>query len=263
VRFLLEHGAAGGGLDEHVGLALAAHAAGLDGVLVHDLVAAAAVSARVDEVLVAAEVELGGRHPVEVAEEAAVVDLIAAGRLVLVARPAPGAEGRFAEDLDVVRHALAPRPFRFEGEALRVPANLPQNVLRPETRVRVTPAPAQVRLEVWGAGAASRPAALERALGHLADPQETLAELAAAWVAADTPAAIGAPRAARVAWSGAVDLVGRLRAGREAFGQDWACVEAPAEAAAEIGSLVRPRVQIERLTPGLEELWDAERPWEA
>jgi alkanesulfonate monooxygenase SsuD/methylene tetrahydromethanopterin reductase-like flavin-dependent oxidoreductase (luciferase family) len=262
VRFLLEHGAEGA-LDELVGLALAAHASGLDGVLVHELVAAAAVSARVDEVLVAAEVELGRRHPIEVAEEAAVVDLIAGGRLVLVARPAPGSEATFGEHLDVVRHALAPRPFRFEGEALSVPADLPQNTLRSESRVRVTPAPAQVRLEVWGAGPAARAAALERALGHLAGPDEDPAELAAAWAAADTPAAIGAPRAARVTWRGADELVGRLRAGREAFGQDWACVEATAEAAAEIGSVVRPRVQLERLTPGLEEFWEAERPWEA
>jgi alkanesulfonate monooxygenase SsuD/methylene tetrahydromethanopterin reductase-like flavin-dependent oxidoreductase (luciferase family) len=262
VRFLLEHGGEAT-LDELVGLALAAHGAGLDGVLVHELVAAAAVSSRVDEVLVAAEVELGRRHPVEVAEEAAVVDLIAGGRLVLVTRPAPGAEAAFAEHLDVVRHALAPRPFRFEGETVRVPADLPQNTLRTQSSVRVTPAPAQVRLEVWGAGPDARAAALERALGHLAGPEEEPAELAAAWAVADTPAAVGAPRAARVAWPGAVELVARLRAGREAFGQDWACVEGPAEAAAEIGSVVRPRVQLERLTPGLEEFWDAERPWEA
>ena len=178
-------------------------------------------------------------------------------------RPAAGAEERYAEALDVVRHALAPRPFRFEGATLRVPANLPQNVHLPEHRVRVTPAPAQVRLEVWGAGGSARDASLERALGHLADADDDDDALAAAWRAAESPAAIGAPRAARVGWDGSAALVARLRAGREAFGQDWACVAAPAEAAAEIGSVVRPRVQIDRLTPGLEEFWDAERPWEA
>lgn len=262
MRFLLEH-PGGGDLGALAGLASAAHAAGLDGVLVTELVAASAVAARVDEVLVAAEVELGVRHPIEVAEEAAVVDLVAGGRLVLVTRPAVGADDRYAEELDVVRHALAPRPFRFEGTTLRVPANLPQNVHLPEHRVRVTPAPAQVRLEVWGAGAAARAASLERALGHLADADEDREALAAAWRAAESPASIGAPRAARVSWDGTAALVDRLRAGREAFGQDWACVAAPAEAAATIGSVVRPRVQIERLTPGLEEFWDAERPWEA
>jgi len=262
VRFLLEH-PGGGGLDALARLASAAHAAGLDGVLVHELVAASAVAGRVDEVLVAAEVELGVRHPIEVAEEAAVTDLVAGGRLVLVTRPAAGAEERYAEELDVVRHALAPRPFRFEGATLRVPANLPQNVHLPEQRVRVTPAPAQVRLAVWGAGAGAREPALDRALGHLADLDDDPAALGEAWRAAETPASIGAPRAARAPWDGAAALVARLRAGREAFGQDWACVAAPAEAAGEIGSIVRPRVQIDRLTPGLEEFWDAERPWEA
>lgn len=262
MRFLLEH-AGEAELDELVELATAARAAGLDGILVDELVAAGAVAARVDDVLVAAEVELGVRHPVEVAEEAAVVDLVSAGRLVLVVRPAPGAEARFAEELDVVRHALAPRPFRHEGAALRIPANLPQNVQLPEHRVRVTPAPAQVRLEIWGAGPAAREAALGRSLGYLADAGEDHATLGRAWAAVEGPATIGAPRAARLAFTEAAEVVTRLRAGREAFAQDWACVAAPAVAAAELGSVVRPRVQIERLTPGLEEFWDAERPWEA
>ena len=63
----------------------AAHAAGLDGVLVTEwphlpgaLVSAAAIAARVGEVLVAAEVAIGARHPVEIAEEAAVTDLTSA-----------------------------------------------------------------------------------------------------------------------------------------------------------------------------------------
>lgn len=262
MRFLLEHGGEPG-LDELLRLAEAARGAGLDGVLVTELVAASAVAARVDEVLVAAEVELGVRHPIEVAEEAAVTDLVAGGRLVLVLRPAAGTEERFAEELDVVRHALAPRPFRHEGAALAVPANLPQNVHLPEHRVRVTPAPAQVRLEVWGAGVAARDVALARALGYLSDRDEAPSDVARAWAAAEGPATIGAPRATRSTWTSAAALVDRLRAGRAGWEQDWSCVTAPVEAAAEIGSLVRPRVQIERLTPGLEEFWDAERPWEA
>jgi len=125
----------------------------------------------------------------------------------------------------------------------------------------VTPAPAQPRLEVWGAGT-GRDVALDRALGHLADEADDPAELARAWAAAESPAAIGAPRGRRERWSTAAVLVDRLRHGRAAFGQDWAAVAAPPEAAAEIGSLVRPRVQLHRLTPGLEEFWDEERPWE-
>lgn len=261
MRFLLEH-PPGGTLDELAALATAAREAGLDGVLTQELVEAAAVAARVEDVLVAAEVALGARHPLEVAEQAAVTDLAAGGRLILVARPAEGADARFAEELDVVRHALAARPFRFEGEHLRVPANLPENVHLPEVRFRMTPAPAQPRLEIWGAGA-GRAAALERALGYLADADADPAELGAEYARADSPASIGAPRARREQWTTAADLLARLRAGRDAFGQDWAVLAAPPAAAPEVGSVVRPRVQVDRLTPGLEEFWDRERPWDA
>ena len=256
-------------LDDLLRCAEAALASGLDGVLLREwaalpgsLVSAAAVAARVEDVLVAAEVEVGRRHPVEIAEEAAVTDLTAGGRLILVVRPAPGAPGSFVESLDVIRHAFSARPFDFLGEHWQVPANLPQNVNAPDERIRVTPAPAQPRLEVWGVGPA-RSAALERALGHLADLEDDDGALASAWRAAERfPASIGAPRARRERWDGPAALVGRLRRARDAWGQDWACVVAPAEAAPEIGSLVRPRVQLHRLPAGLEQFWDEERPWQ-
>jgi hypothetical protein len=73
---------------------------------------------------------------------------------------------------------------------------------------------------------------------------------------ADNPAALGAPRARDEQWEGGRQLVARLRAGREAFGQDWAVVCAPASAAAEIGRYVRPRVQLDELPPGLQDHWD-------
>ena len=52
----------------------------------------------------------------------------------------------------------------------------------------------------------------------------------------------------------------RLREGREAFGQSWAVVRAPAEAALAIARWVRPRVQTDRLPDGLEAHWDATLP---
>lgn len=268
MRFLLEHPAPRT-LDDLVHCATAAHAEGIDGVLLTEwpalpgaLVSAAAVAARVDEIVIAAEVTIGDRHPVEIAEEVAVTDLCSGGRLVLVARPAEGVEERYAESLDVIRHALAAQPFRFEGVHWQVPMNLPQNVDQPEHKVRVTPAPAQPRLEIWGSGS-GRVAALERAIGHLADADDDPAELSRAWARAEaSPATIGAPRGRREPWLDARQLLLRLREGRATFGQDWACVAAGSEAAAEIGSLVRPRVQLDRLSPGLEEFWDAERPWE-
>ena len=250
--------------------AAGARAAGLDGLLLAEtpalpapLVAAAMLAGRVEDVLVAAELRLGDRHPLEIAEEATVTDLALGGRLILVVRPAPGSGERFGEAVDLLRRAFTPRPFRFEGEHWRVPANLPENEWLPEEQVRIAPAPPRPRLELWTSGADARAAGLERALGHLADAADEPSALAAAWRAAEaSPAALGAPRGRREPWSGADALVARLRDGREAFAQDWAAVAAPVEAAGELGSIVRPRVQLHRLPPGLEEFWDAERPWE-
>jgi alkanesulfonate monooxygenase SsuD/methylene tetrahydromethanopterin reductase-like flavin-dependent oxidoreductase (luciferase family) len=268
VRFLLEPPPTAD-LDVLAGAAGAARGAGLDGVLIAEsaaigapLVVAASLAGRVADVLVAAEIGLGDRHPLEVAEEAVVTDLALGGRLVLVVRPAPGCDERFAEAVDVLRHAFVPRPFRLEGEHWRLPANLPQNVWLPEERVRATPSPARARLELWTSGPAGRPAALERGLGHLADTDDEPSTLAADWEAAASPATYGAPRARRSAWEGVDALAAQLREGRESFGQDWAVVSAPAEAAGALGSVVRPRIQLHRLPPGLEGFWDAERPWE-
>lgn len=267
MRFLLEPVDARS-LDDVLRVGDAAHAAGLDGVLLvatdalpAPLMVAAALAARVGEIRLGVLVDGGDRHPIELAEEAAVVDVASAGRLILAVRPAAGCEEAYGEVLDLLRLAFAARPFRFEGAHWTVPAGLPQNVHNPERRVRVTPAPAQARLELWGAGA-GRAEALARGLGHLADAGDADATLAEAWAAtARVPAALGAPRGRREAWSGAAALTERLRAGRAAWDQDWAAVAAPADAVQELSWRVRPRVQLDRLPAGLEAFWDAEQPW--
>lgn len=253
-------------LDALTAQAHAAHAAGLDGVMLRQtravpvpLIVAAALAGRVDDLLLAVEVDVGDRHPFELAEEAAVVDLASAGRLVLVARPAEGAEREYGEALDLVRTALTARPFRFEGRRWRVPAELPENVHNLETHIRLMPAPAQVRLEIWGSGA-GRDDALERGLGYLADADADPEDLGRAHdraAAAIGPAAIGAPRARRESLSGSDALVSRLRAGREAFGQDWAVVRGGSGEAMALGTEVRPRIQLHRLNPAVERLWEA------
>lgn len=266
MRFLLEP-ADVDDLGSAIAAARAARDAGLDGLLLAPsrplpapLVVAAALATEVDGILLGVEVPLGDRHPIEVAEEAAVTDLAAGGRLVLAATPAPGHEAVFGEALDLLRSALAARPFAFVGERWTVPARLPQNRHNVEDRVCVTPAPLQPRLELWTSGAGAGPDEL-RALGHFAPAGGDLSELASAWERAERalgPAAIGAPRARRHVYDGPAPLVAALRAGRRAFGQDWAAVRAPAEAALEIGREVRPRVQLDRLPPGLEEHWAAD-----
>lgn len=261
MRFLLETPGART-LDDVVRAGEAAHREGLDGVLVAateafpaPAIVAAALAARVPDVRIAIETAVGDRHPLEVAEEVALVDVESGGRTILVARPAAGREDAFAEALDLLRLCFGAAPFRFEGEHWQVPANLEQNVNNPEHRVRMLPAPAQPRLELWTAGAAGRAAGAERGLGHLADAGEP-------WVEAAGAASLGAPRARREQWDGARSVLARLRAGREALGQDWAVVAAPTEAVPDLGAIVRPRVQLDRLPDGLEAFWDAERPWE-
>ena len=256
-----------GTLDDVLRVGEAAHAHGIDGVLLTattalpaPLVVAAALAARVAEIRIAVEVETGDRHPIELAEEAAVVDVASGGRLILVARPADGREEAFGEALDLLRLCFAACPFRFEGSHWQVPANLPQNVHNPEQRVRVTPAPAQARLELWGAGS-GRDAALDRGLGYLAPAGADDQDLAAAWRLAEAPALVGAPRGRREVWSGATTLLQRLRSGRGAFGQDWATVAAPLAAVTDLASVVRPRIQIDRLPAGLEAYWDETQPW--
>lgn len=239
MRFLLEN-------PDAVRAAEAARDAGLDGVLLADLpaplITAAALAGQVEDVLVAAEVTLGDRHPLELAEEAIVTDLALGGRLILVVRPAEGAEERFDEALDLLRLCLTPRPFRFEGRFWRVPANLPQNVWLPEEQVRVTPSPPRARLELWTSehGSSGRDGGLSPSMiaGGMADG--------------------GTQFACREQWGEVALLIERLRAARP----EWAVVAAPVDAARELGSIVRPRVQLHRLSPGLEAFWNAERPWE-
>jgi alkanesulfonate monooxygenase SsuD/methylene tetrahydromethanopterin reductase-like flavin-dependent oxidoreductase (luciferase family) len=259
MRFLLEPAEART-LDDVVRAGEAAHREGLDGVLLTanealpaPLVTAAALAARVPDIRIAVEAPLGDRHPLELAEEAAIVDVQSGGRLILVVRPAGGRDAAYAEALDLLRLCFAAAPFRFDGEHWRVPANLEQNVHNPERRVRMLPSPAQPRLALWTAGA-GRAAGAARGLCHLADADEP-------WQEDDSPASLGAPRARRDRWDGPEALLARLRAGRERFGQDWAAVAAGLDAVPDLGAIVRPRVQIDRLPDGLEAFWDEHRPW--
>jgi hypothetical protein len=255
MRFLLEPD--GVDAERPLEAARAAHAAGLDGVLLAagealpaPLVTAAFVAASVPDILIAAELPIGDRHPLEVAEEALVADQASGGRLIVVACPAPGAEDAYDEALDLIRVATVARPFRFAGERWTVPARLPENSDAHDELVRVTPAPAGVRLELWCAGVPVAVAA-DRGLGHLAE-----APVANGVVAAAVPA-VSEPRARRERWTGAAQLVEGLRAGRAEVGQDWSVVVAPLAAVAAIGAEVRPRVQLDRLPDGLERHWDS------
>jgi len=266
MRFLVELDAADT-LKDLVAAACATHRAGLDGILISanrttdaPLVAAAAIARRVDDLLIGAEVELGNRHPIEVAEEAAVVDLASGGRLILVTYPATGEEPVFGEALDLLRTAWRPRPFRFDGTRWRVPASLPEHTHNTEQRTRVTPSPLQPRLELWGSRNGADVAA-GRGLGAVWT--ERASHLEALWERIESElgaVGIGAARARREQWTDAPAVVERLREGRRTFGQDWVVIKAPIHAVETIGRYVRPRVQLDALPPGLEQHWDTTLP---
>lgn len=248
--------------------AIAAEQAGLDGIMIAQsgelsapLLAAAAIAPEAPELWIAVEVELGERHPFEIAEEAAVVDLVSGGRLVLVTRAAERAKDAYPEALELLRRALVAAPLRFQGERWQVPANLPQNVHTIDTQVRMMPSPAQPRLEVWASGGAPTQA-LRHGIGYLAGQDEDAHALGEAYRrAADAlgPALIGAIRARRETLDEAQALTRRLRAGREAFGQDCAVVAGDAATAHELAQHVSPNLQLNRLPEGLEDFWLASR----
>ncbi len=111
-------------------------------------------------------IEVGaGVNPVYLAEEAAVADLCLGGRLVFAVR-SPTAVCS-AETVDVLLAATAARPFRHDGERWQIPANLPDNEVNREDRVRVTPATAQLELPIWLTGPHAAAVARARCLTYV------------------------------------------------------------------------------------------------
>lgn len=208
-----------------------------------------------------------GPHPLTLAEEAAVADLACGGRLVL------GLEGDdpelLAESADLLLAALAPRPFEHRGARWQVPAGLPEHE-HAERRVRMTPPPAQLELPVWLGGAAAAAVAADRALSFLST---TAGDAPGQWAAAERRLGAASARLRRPALrrlatdaQGAIDseaLVGSLRAEQDAWGLDTLLARLPAglgEAARHramraLAVSVRPRLQLDRVPPGLEREW--------
>lgn len=232
-----------------------------DDVLVDPLAAVAWAAAATTGLRLGAEVALGDRHPVTVAEAAAVADLTTSGRLVLGLRAAPGAEGDLAEAVELVVRSHRPRPFRHEGPRWPTPAGLEANTFTRDTTVRVTPATAQPELPTWIVGApevATRlglPAVLPVGAGPVAhDDLRTLSR--------SRPGRVAVPVV-----DGRLDhdeLVARLEAGRSDAGLDTALLELPVgpddatwpDHVRALGRLVRPRVQQASLPPALVAWWD-------
>lgn len=235
-----------------------------DDELVDPLVAVPWAAAATSGLRLGVEVALGDRHPVTVAEAAAVADLTTGGRLVLGLRPV-GPEADFAEAVELVLRSHRPLPFRHAGPRWPTPAGLEQNTFTRDTTVRVLPTPAQLELPTWVVGA---PGVADRlgvpAVRHLDDEPPGAAPAAdAPSPFRSRPGLVGVPVV-----DGRVDhgaLVDRLVAAREA-GTDTALLELPAGAddpswrgqVRDLGRLVRPRVQQTRVPPALVDWWDEE-----
>ena len=257
--------------------ATAAEANGLDLVwlpesdtLPSPAVAAAALAPHLTSLHVGIEVRAGG-HPVHLAEQAVVTDLCLAGRLVLAVTSTDA--GLLGETVDVLLAATAARPFRHEGSRWRIPANLPANEVNRQDRVRVTPATAQLELPVWVCGPHAAPVARDRCLTHVGSSGDTTADLTRAWEQTQARLALATARLRRVAVralatddAGLIDdeaLVDRLRADQHGWGMDVALLRLPTGTAVtarlrtleQLAERVLPRLQLDRLPPGLEQYW--------
>jgi alkanesulfonate monooxygenase SsuD/methylene tetrahydromethanopterin reductase-like flavin-dependent oxidoreductase (luciferase family) len=113
-------------------------------------------------VRVVARVRLGLEHPVTIAEELSILDNVNNGRTVVLADSGDLDEDSAADEIAVLREALASRPIQHEGPRWKVPAGLPANVTAPRS-ISVTPKPAQLEIPFWLTGPQS--AALGAATG--------------------------------------------------------------------------------------------------
>lgn len=152
-----------------------------DNYLPQPLVACAAIAARTTNVLIGPTVMIPGlRHPVHVAEEAAMIDVLSGGRLMLglgLGNFQPefdtfglniGAQVELLEDhLHVLTHAWDGTPLTYHSRHFQL-----DNVV-------VTPAPVQRPMPVW-VGTMSRPGcdrAARFGTGLILDPLSTIEEL--------------------------------------------------------------------------------------
>ena len=197
---------------------------------------AAALAPHLRTISVGAVVHLGLDHPSDAVEKVAEVDRLLDGRLVTCLRPAPGTDDRFAEAVDRFLAGLASGPST-----------------------------AQIEPTIWVAGDAS--VAATRGLAYVADGA---ADGAGSWPVIESALGRRALRLRRPArWpvdtSGAAgldvhDLADELAAAQRGWGLDTAILTLPAAGREElmirIAHDVRPRVQLDRLPPGLSEYWD-------
>lgn len=102
-------------------------------------------------VRVAVRVRLGLEHPVTVAEELSILDNVNNGRTVVLVDTGDLDADAAADEVGVMREAMAGRPIQHEGVRWKVPAGLPANSTAPKS-ISVTPKPAQLEIPFWVTG---------------------------------------------------------------------------------------------------------------
>jgi alkanesulfonate monooxygenase SsuD/methylene tetrahydromethanopterin reductase-like flavin-dependent oxidoreductase (luciferase family) len=151
-------------------LAAAAEAHGLAAVLVDapagvEALAGSVAATATAAVRLAVVVHLDAEHPVTLAEELAVLDNVAGGRVIAVADPGSSSDLDAAEAVGLLEQAWSGRPIRHQGR-WTVPAGLPGH--QAPDAVIVTPPPAQLELPLWLTRAV---AGLDRPVLELAPPR--------------------------------------------------------------------------------------------
>jgi hypothetical protein len=154
-------------------------------------------------VRVVVRVTLGLEHPVTIAEELSILDNVNNGRTIVMADTGQLDAERAADEIAVLREALASRPIQHDGPTWKVPAGLPANATAPKS-ISVTPKPAQLDVPFWVTGAAAagagdssglpvvarkpaqlkQPKLVEPGLATISGKLEPDRELVTAWAAA-------------------------------------------------------------------------------
>ena len=156
--------------------------------------AAAALAVRTEAVRIGLITSITLTNPLYVAEDVAVVDCIANGRVIVV--PEPGrrraevsgynagtddAQARYAEALEVILKSWAPTAFAHDGRNWRLPGRDFRGNPFAEgvTEINVTPKPAQLNVPVWipGHDRAAVDWAARKGFPWLGSPFDTLAQL--------------------------------------------------------------------------------------
>jgi alkanesulfonate monooxygenase SsuD/methylene tetrahydromethanopterin reductase-like flavin-dependent oxidoreductase (luciferase family) len=115
------------------------------------IIAATYAATATEFVRVVVLVTLGLEHPVTMAEELSILDNVCNGRTVALLDTGQLDEAAAADELDVIREALACRPVQHDGPRWKVPARLPANETATDS-IMVTPKPAQIEVPMWLTG---------------------------------------------------------------------------------------------------------------